>query len=376
MSRFFTQSTYALAAAIAAVAFIWIASGAFFGSSDTEAVKTPTELAAEATSDATSVRVRTIRAEMRSAELVLRGKTRAFRKVEVRSETTGVVAALPAEKGQTVTAGDTVCELKVEARQAMLDQARAGMRKAQLEYEAARRLSGKGYRSETDAAAALAAFEASQAEVRQREEELENTKITAPFDGFVDNRFVEVGDYMNVGQVCAMVVDTDPFLIVGQASERDVASIKPGDRGRGLLITGETIEGKIRFVSKVADAATRTFLVELEVPNTQGTLRDGVTAEIRIPVQQVAAHRLSPAVLSLNDTGTLGVRVVESGRVKFLPVAIIDDESETVWVSGLPETVTVIVVGQDFVKEGEAVKAVSEDQLLSSEAPENGTRQQ
>jgi multidrug efflux system membrane fusion protein len=154
--------------------------------------------------------------------------------------------------------------------------------------------------------------------------------------------------------------------VVGQASERDVGAITKGDSGRAKLVTGERVEGKIRFVSKSADPATRTFRVELEIPNPKGTIRDGITAEMHVAGKEVMAHRVSPAILALDDKGSLGLRIVDaSRRVRFVPVAMVADTPQGVWVSGLPETATVITVGQEYVTPGQEVE-VTEEQAATT----------
>jgi membrane fusion protein, multidrug efflux system len=309
-----------------------------------------------------TVRVRTITAAMRQQEVIVRGQTQALRKVQVRAETAGKVAHIRADKGTMVKKGDTICELNVDARRAMLEQARATMKQRELEYEASKTLAEKGFRSPTSVAGDLAAYQAAKAEVERMEKELENTKIRAPFDGVVDDRMVDVGDYLSPGQPCALVVGLDPFLVVGRVSEQDVHYIKIGNTGWAKLVTGERIEGKVRFVAKSSDAATRTFRVELEFSNKDGAIRDGITAEIHIAAATVEAHRISPAILSLDDAGEIGVRIVDqSRRVRFVRVKIIGDGPDGVWVTGLPHQVTIITVGQDFVNEGQIVNPVPDN---------------
>jgi multidrug efflux system membrane fusion protein len=230
----------------------------------------------------TTVRVRTITAVSRQQDVIVRGQTQALRKVVVRAETAGKVAAIRADKGTVVKRGNTICELNVDARRAMLEQARATMTQRKLEYEASKTLQEKGFRSPTSVAGDLAAYQAAKAEVERMEKELENTKIKAPFDGIVDDRMVDVGDYLAPGQPCALVVALDPFLVVGRVSEQDVHYIQIGNTGWAKLVTGERVEGKVRFVAKSSDNATRTFRVELEIRNPNGALRDGITAEMHI----------------------------------------------------------------------------------------------
>lgn len=308
-----------------------------------------------------TVKVRTIKSEARKQDHVIRGQSEALRKVVVRAETAGRVIAIRADRGTPVKTGDTICELAVDERQAMLKQARAVMKQRQLEFDASKQLKQKGFRSETALAGDQAQFEAAAAQVERMEKELDDTKLRAPFEGVVDARMADVGDYLSPGQPCAMVIDQDPFLIIGQASEKDVGAIEKGDSGWATLVTGERVEGKVRFVSKSAEAATRTFRVELEIANPEGKIRDGVTAEMHISGDTVEAHRVTPAILALDEKGTIGVRIVdEKKRVKFVPVQIVAESMDGVWVSGLPKTAVVITVGQDYVTNGQEVKIEEE----------------
>jgi multidrug efflux system membrane fusion protein len=353
--------SYLWAGGILLVAVLWVGSGAVFGGNG--APKNPEPGVGEQTAERhmATVRVRAMRNEPHGAELVLRGRTEAELKVQIKAEMSGRVTGVPGAKGARVKAGDPICELDVGARQAQLDQARAQLKQAQLEYEAAVALEKKGHRSETQTAAALAAFEAAQANIRVMEEQLSYTVMRAPFDGVVDDRPVEIGDYMTPGAPCAYVVGAEPFLVVGNVAESQIANVSAGTTGTARLVTGETVEGKVTFLASAADPATRTFRLEMTVPNPDFALRDGVTADIRIASDTVPAMRLSPAVLSLDDAGRIGVKLVQDGVVRFVPVTVVGDSADGMWVAGLPDEASVITVGQEYVRDGETVTAVPED---------------
>ncbi len=202
-----------------------------------------------------------------AAEIVIHGRTQAIRAVSVKSETSGMISKIDVDKGATVKAGDIICELQPDARQAQMDQAQAAIKQAELEYQASSKLAAKGYRSPTDVAAAKAKLDSARAGVRAAQIELDRTKLRAPFDGIVDDRMVEVGDFVQPGGTCARVVDLDPILVVGQVSEQDVGQLNVGEPGHAKLLDGSDHEGKVHFVAKSADQATRTFRIELEVPN-------------------------------------------------------------------------------------------------------------
>ena len=347
--------SYLVAGGIAAVATLWLLGGSLLNAAGERETPPPIGERARAETERPSVRTRLVVAESHEARITLRGRTQAEKRVEVRAEVAGAVAFIRADKGSEVKAGDVICELDVGAREAQLDQAKARLRQAEIELSAARELARKGHRSETQVAAAQAAYESAAAEVKAMAKQLDDTRIVAPFDGVVDDRMVNVGDFMQVGQSCALVLDEDPFLVVGAASEREVGLIRAGMPAEARLATGETAAGRIRFVAKSADPKTRTFLVEFETPNPGRTLRDGLTADIRVAIAAVPAHPVPPSILTLSDDGAVGVKIVEDGKARFMPVTVIDETREAVWVTGLPATANVILVGQDFVDHNIAI---------------------
>ena len=305
------------------------------------------------------VRVARLSAVPHQATITLRGHTEALHQVDVRAEVEGVIAALHFEKGDRVKQGQVLCEIKLNDRGARAAQAGAQMAQANKELEVARELYKEGFRSKTQLAQATAAFEAAKAGASTMDIQLANTRIRAPFAGIVEERYANVGDYLPVGSKCAMVLAPEPFLAIGTVSEDLVSQIAPGNKARVKLVTGETVDGTVRFVAEHADPATRTFRVEVELPNPDAKLRSGVSADITVvPLRQVPAYRISPGILVLDDTGAVGVRVVQKDTARFLPVQVISDGPDGMWISGLPMTADIITVGQEFVSNGERVKAV------------------
>lgn len=299
-------------------------------------------------------------------EVTVRGRTKAERKVVVRAETSGAVSETPSVLGALVSEGDVLCRLNVDARRAQLAEARAAFAKADLDFSAATKLSADGFRSETAVAAAKAVRDQAAAALERARLELGKTEIKAPFEGVYDERHAETGDFLNVGDACATVIQRSPFLVVGAVSERDVSKISKGDRGRATLATGETIDGVVRFVASSADPATRTFNVELEVPNEDGKLRDGVTAQFKVFAAERNAHLVPRASLVLNDDGDIGLRTLDSENiVSFEQVRMIGETAQGVWVSGLSGDVRLIVSGQHYVSAGQQVSAVSADEERS-----------
>ncbi|WP_428409955.1 efflux RND transporter periplasmic adaptor subunit [Hyphococcus sp.] len=346
-----SQSVKLAGVFIALIVLYFLVRGLFGGAPETA----PDAAAAEEF----TVVVDTISPEEWRDQVVVRGRTKAERKVIVRAETSGVIADTPAALGSLVSEGDVLCRLNVDARQAQLAEARAAQAKAQLDYDAAAKLSEGGFRSETAVASAKAVLDQSAAALERARVELDKTEIKAPFDGVYDERHAEVGALLKVGDPCATVIKRSPFLVVGAVSERDVSKVRQGDRGRARLATGEAIDGVVRFVASSADPATRTFDIELEVPNEDGLLRDGVTAEFMVFAEERSAHRVPRASLVLNDEGEIGVRSLDDNNiVVFTSVRLIGETPSGVWVAGLSGDVRLIVGGQEYVTAGQTVSAV------------------
>lgn len=346
----------------AATAALWVASGQLEGSgAEPQVQKPPADLTTLA--QAPLVRVRASTARSHAVIDLLRGRTEASRLVEIRSETEARIIELAVDDGTRVSAGDVIAKLAPGDRPARLAEAKALLAQRKIEFEAAKKLSEKGFRAETQLAASEAALEAAEAAVKVAQVELSYTTITAPFEGVIDQRLVELGDFVGRAEGIARLVDLDPMRIVAQVNERDVQALTLGALGTARLM-GLTVEGRIRHISAVADEATRTFRVELEVPNADGRIADGMTAEIALPLREIPAHLVSPSVLTLSDRGEIGVKTVGAdSRVAFHPVQIVDSDSEGMWVTGLPREATLITVGQEYVATGDEVRTISEPEI-------------
>jgi len=365
LERFQVRNSYIWAGVIAVVIVAWILSGMLTrGSASGQNLN-----AADQTQQKTlvAVRAQVSNAKSHTTDIVIRGRTEAWRTVTVRAETVGTVVNVPVEEGSIVHQGDLLCELSMNAREARRQEAEANLRQRKLEYDVSRKLTEQGHRSETQEAAAEAAYNVAEAGLERIKVEIRQTKIRAPFTGILDDRAVEIGDYMRPGEACATVVDESRYLVVGQVSENEVNALHVGDAGTARLIDGTVLSGMIRFISQRADPATRTFRIELEIPHPESTIRDGVTSEIRVPKNAFNAHRLAPSVLVLNAEGLIGVRTVNEDQiVKFMPVTIISDEPKGIWVTGLPDRVKVITVGQEYVSDNQKVNVTLENKDAQS----------
>ena len=311
-----------------------------------------------------SVVIKTIQAKQHQSYLILHGQSEANREVKIKAETAGLVIDTPIREGSFVQTGDLICRQDVDARSAALEQAQALLKTRQLEYEAAKSLVKKGYRSETQLARAKAALDGARANVKRAEIELGNIEMRAPFSGIFERQLAETGDYLMPGQPCGLLVDLNPLVIVGEVTEKQLGNIKRGQRGKITLATGENVSGTIRLIDTKANPKTRTFRIELAVNNPNNKLKAGVTADIKLAIGKEKAHFIPAKVMTLNDAGLVGVKVLDRNNiVRFYPIKTIDEEQNGIWVAGLPDTVRLIIQGQDYVRTGIKVKIIEPDEV-------------
>ena len=289
------KQTYKTAAITATFLVIWMISGSL--------IEDEVNPQSESSLDTlTSVTVLTSKAIQKFPFIKASGFTEADKFVQVRAEVGGRVVEVPVKQGDFVKKGDLICQLYIAGREAY-------------------------------------------------------PKIVAPFSGYLETVNVDSGDYLNLGGICASLIDPDPMLLIADIAEKEIAQVKLGSIAKAKLISGREIQGEVAFIATSADKNTRTFRVEISVANSDRTIRDGVSAEIFIQGSPLPAHRISPAILSLNEQGKLGIRVVNTkNEVEFRAIEIMEDTTEGLWISGLPASARIITLGQEYVFQGQVVE--------------------
>ncbi|MBC2604881.1 efflux RND transporter periplasmic adaptor subunit [Pelagicoccus albus] len=311
------------------------------------------------------VRVRDSEAQAYAAELILRGKTEASRDSVIKAEVGGQILEILAPRGGSVKKGDPLLKIDPQNLPEKLEEAKALLDQRTLEHQAAKKLQSSGYQSETRLAESSALLAAAKNLVAATEIALENTVVRAPFDGVFNDRLVEVGEFVSIGDPIARFLSLDPMIITAEATEIEVQKIHQ-DTPAVAQIGKKSVEGRIRYISRSANEAVRTYTVEMEFENPKLTFVAGLTADIIATTETQMAHKVTPAILALSaDTdGELGLKVVtEEQTVEFYKTEIIGTANDGVWVSGLPDQARIITVGQGFVLPGAKVKAVEESSI-------------
>lgn len=355
------------AVGLVGAAALWIASGYFLPHKGAENAAAVEQSAAEP--KPFRVAVRTIDVVPHRQKLTISGRTEADRKVTVIARTAGVLKELRVRRGSYVEKGDVIAVLSDEAREAQVAQARALVAQRRSELEARSQLIEKGVMPRLQLSGLESQLKIAEAQLAAAEAEHERGVIVAPWAGIVNEVPAEIGGaaFSVAGKEIAKLIALDPMLAVVEVAERRLAGIAVGDAADVRLVTGQTASGRVRFVSKAGSPNTRTYRVEVEIPNPDGAIPDGITAEVTIRLAPVEAARVARSALTFSSTGDLGVRVVEAeDKVAFAPVSVIEDEQSFMWVAGIPDGANVIVEGQDFVRDGQRVEPVAATDLKTA----------
>lgn len=343
----------------------WIATGEFssVGSAQTEGGQE------EATPKAEEVKpvVRTVAVVVpprvqHARAIRIAGQTQANQRAVLTTRAAGVIGELPVKKGSVVKKGDVVLVLNAEEKIATIDMAKALVAQREAEFAAAQRLADTGNMPKLQLETARAALAAAKSQLEAATAELARNEVRAPFDGIIDRVDVEQGSSVGQGAQVATLLNLDPIIAAGEVSERDLGYLKTGDESDIKLVNGKTVTGTLRWVSRDASSTTRTFPLEVAIPNAERVIPAGMTAEITLKTEPADAVILPRSVVTLSNKGDLGIRAVDKdSKVVFYPIDLVDDTPTGLVLGGIPADARIIVAGQDLVADGDTVNAVEAD---------------
>jgi multidrug efflux system membrane fusion protein len=348
----------------------WIATGEFSSvgsAADSEAaapaagVSKP-EAAGNETTPLQTVGVAVIPQIQHARSVKISGVTQADKATTMTSRAGGIVGDLIIRQGAAVKEGDVIARIAPEGRDAALRSAEQALEQAKAQTEATMRLVEKGTLPKLQGDAAQSALRAAESQVESAQAEIDKLDVIAPYDGVIDVLQVEEGAAVSAGTPVATLISLDPIIGVGEVNESDLGVVKVGEKADLRLVNGNTVTGTVRYISRSAQAATRTYTVEVEVANPDLAIPAGMTTEVILRGEPVLATPVPRSVVALNDNGELGVRTVnDDDTVMFHPIDIVDDSTGALILGGIPEGARVIVAGQNFVGDGAKVNPVEAD---------------
>jgi multidrug efflux system membrane fusion protein len=308
------------------------------------------------------VTVENVTADEVTREISLYGRTEPDRIATIRSEVKGLVKEVHVQEGERVSKGQKIISIEKSDVVSRLKSAKATLEQREVELKGAQSLKKQGYQSQTALAQAIANVETAKADMVSYQLAVFKSQIIAPFDGIINVRFVEVGDFLKIGDNIAILVDLDPLVIAANVTEVNVHGLKTQQQATGRMVSGDVLQGKIRYISSISEPGTNTFRIEVEVPNADYSQMAGISTELALPLEKTWAMRISPAVMALDEQGNLGVKTVVDEHVKFVPIDIVKSDSQGVWLSGMGQQADIITLGHGFVRDGDKVEVARTDE--------------
>ena len=289
--------------------------------------------------------------------LSINSHTQPNRVVSLKAQIAGTVESVPGQRGTKVDKNQSICVIEAEERPQRLIQSKAKLEQAQIAYSGALQLKTAGYQSNLAIAQAKANLEIAKLELSLSQDDVDSLEIKAPFSGIVEDRPVEVGDFLTAGQPCAKLVELSPIKVVAEVSESDVANLKLGNKANALFDDYASRSATISYIAHQANPVTRSYRVEAVVKNTDLQLRSGISGQLQLRMDRVKAHLIPASLILLNAEGQTVVRAVDQDNlVTQHMVAVVGEAENGLWVSGLPTMINLITVGQNYVTQGERVE--------------------
>lgn len=303
-----------------------------------------------------AVSIRTSVAEKVTQVFRAEGQALPDRETQLIAEASGDVSAILFSEGADVEEGAVIARLFDEVALANIATATEDLSGARRNLESTKSLVNQGLATAEKLAQVRTAFASAEAQLAAAENAKSQLSITAPFSGRIEALDLDTGEFVSMGSQVGRLVDISPLTVSIQVPQQSLNRIRAGQIATVRFITGEERQGTVTFVGTSAEAETRTFLAKIEVDNTDGAIPAGISAEVRIPTGEVEAHFLSPSIVSLNADGDLGVKTIDQdNHVVFSPINVVKAQIDGIWVTGLPDSASIITVGQGFVRGGELV---------------------
>lgn len=349
--RYFTQKPWLVSFVLIILLTLWLSLGSL------NAQEQAPEKSAD-TIPLAKVMYQTFHAEPTEKKIDLYGRTAPDKQARLSAEIAGKILLTKIDKGDKVSKGQVIALIDQGDLQSQLDRAKAVLSVKRQEFKAAESLKNRGLQGEIAYTNALAELTDAKSSVKTVEMHLAHTSIVAPFDGVVENLFIEQGDFVGVGDPVATLIDLDKLVIEANVSERHIQSITKGQPATIHFIQGSQTQGTVRYLSQLSSPSTNTFAIEVEVPNPNQQIPAGVSTQVELNLETQMAVKITPAMLALDDQGNLGVKTLVEDRVHFVPIQLVKAEQDGVWLTGLGEEVDIITRGQGFVRDGDKVAAV------------------
>ena len=272
------KSSIIVAFAILAITVGWIASGQFNNEEISKKQDIDNKNIIE--EESINVRIKKSTAEPINKKITIQGQTKANKTINLKSEITGKIEKINVNVGEKISKSKLIFKISEGDKRSKFD-------RIKIEYEAEKELFEKNLSSKLK----LAKIKSDYDTVKK---DLEKTNIISPIEGIITSEHLEIGDFVQPGTTLATIVELDPILVIGYVSEKELKDLSLETNAFITTSLNEKLNGKITYISPVADKGTRTFKIEITLENKKYNIKDGLTASIEIQGKKINAHKISP----------------------------------------------------------------------------------
>tara|TARA_B100000287_G_scaffold126352_1_gene118465 strand:- start:1253 stop:2275 length:1023 start_codon:yes stop_codon:yes gene_type:complete len=292
-----------------------------------------------------------------NTDIVVRasGVTEPIYTISVIARRSGIVTDILVTEGMNVKKGQIIATLDKENLDVDLEAAISAEKSAQQSFDIAEKL-GKNYASNLELVQSEAALKQAKAQVAGIKQQIEYTKLKAQKSGILEELFLETGQLIQKDRSVFTIMGMEKMKLIAPVPQTQIGKISLNDN---VVVTIPGIEekiGKVKRIASAANQATRTFDVEVEIENEDGSVRAGMSSEVSIVIDQAKAFSVSPAHLAISEDGSLRVKIVnDQNVVSIVDVKLIRASGNMAYVSGLNDGDLMLTTGQAFVSAGEKI---------------------
>lgn len=292
-------------------------------------------------------------------------------RVVLQPEVPGLIESIHFEEGQRVRKGEVLFRLRARKEEAQLAQARAEKSLAQANLDRARTLAGTKAISQQELDLMESTLAAREATLDLESRRLEDTVVSAPFDGVLGQRQVSVGQHVQAGTPLATLVEDARVKVLFRLPERLLSSLKVGQTGRISVSSfpGRTFDGILDLIDPEVEPTGRTIQARLRLPNPEGLLRPGMFARVELVTGQRPQALVVPESAIVPSLDAFAVFVVEAEHARICPVRLgarLPGRVEIL--EGVSASTEVILSGTQKLVDGIRIKPVS-DAALAARKP-------
>ena len=317
--------------------------------------------------NATLVTVQAITDTLFKHYVELQGDVSTTQNVIIYPEFQGTLSRVLVKEGDRVSKGQLLARIDDGGLGSQLQQLESQAALAKTTFERQKRLWDQNIGSEIQYLQTKTSYESAESAVNQLKSQLGKTAVRAPFSGVIDDVITDQGTVVSAGQQLFRIVNLKDMHIKANVPERFIKDVTPGKEVTvEFPILGETLNSTIKQTGNYINPANRTFSIEVDVPNQDGTIKPNLTARLKIndytneqailiPLNVISEDGEGAQYVYMAVAKTDSIQNEMSAQRQYITTGQTQGDVIEI-LSGLSQGDQIIIEGARAVKEGQAIK--------------------